>query len=76
MNPYIEREEYEGPVIVTLRHATPKAKKSHKCCTCFGEIKPGQTYNKDVFKSDEDGFQVMKHHMPKDCGVEQLEFLF
>ena len=27
------------------KHATPKAKKVHKCCECRGEIQPGEVYH-------------------------------
>lgn len=36
-----------------LRHATPTARKSHRCYTCRATIRPGEKYDRAVYLGDD-----------------------
>ena len=55
-------EGYDGPKV--CRDEFPKARKTHKCCECREDIKPGQEYHKVTGLWDDTGWQTFRTCMP------------
>lgn len=63
------------------REEFPKARKTHKCCECRGEIKPGQKYQNstmlfdghwDQFKTCMPCYHIRRRYCPNGSYIEGL----
>lgn len=60
-------QDYEEPTPPSFeRKDQHTARQAHHCEDCEGEIRPGERYNKWIWKDDE-GFHIVKAHVDREA---------